>query len=426
MSTSPRRPRLHLTAPAGWVNDPLGLTHHAGEYHLFYQHVPGATAWEPGCHWGHATSPDLLHWTHHEPALSPGDGDDGCWSGCVTVPPDGGAMLFYTSVQRDRLDIGRVRVARPADHGWRSWTKGEVVAELPEGLRAVAHRDPVVVRDGDTWLMLLGAGLADGTATVLVHTSPDLRTWEYAGPLAGRPAEEREPLWLGVAWECPQLLALGDRHVLTLSAWEPAGPVHEAYGVGRLVDGRLEVERWARLTHGPSSYAGTAFVDTAGRRGLVHWLRGVADPEEGWAGALSLPHVVTLDGDRLVTAPHPALDALRGPGAAVAAGGREEVPGTCEVRWEPGPGGRLAVTGRDGGAVLDLHVDADGVHAETGEGAWAVPLPGAPDEVRLVLDGPVAEVFAGGEVLALPVPVPPAGPALAVSAGRARVHRLGG
>jgi len=35
------RPALHFTPRSGWVNDPLGLTHRDGGYHLYFQHVPG-------------------------------------------------------------------------------------------------------------------------------------------------------------------------------------------------------------------------------------------------------------------------------------------------------------------------------------------------------------------------------------------------
>lgn len=34
------RPRLHLTAPTGWLNDPHGVTWREGRYHLFLQVVP--------------------------------------------------------------------------------------------------------------------------------------------------------------------------------------------------------------------------------------------------------------------------------------------------------------------------------------------------------------------------------------------------
>ena len=66
------RPAFHFTAHSGWINDPLGLTFHGGQYHLFYQHIPGATDWAPQCRWGHATSADLLTWT--TPARRPRTG----------------------------------------------------------------------------------------------------------------------------------------------------------------------------------------------------------------------------------------------------------------------------------------------------------------------------------------------------------------
>lgn len=83
------RPRVHLAPPAGWINDPLGLTYRDGVYHAFVQLNPHGCAWAPECHWGHATSPDLLTWTQQPVALSPGDGDTGCWSGCVVTDADG-------------------------------------------------------------------------------------------------------------------------------------------------------------------------------------------------------------------------------------------------------------------------------------------------------------------------------------------------
>ncbi len=297
--TATGRPRLHFTATRGWINDPLGLTHHDGRYHLFFQAVPGSTTWATEQHWGHATSPDLLHWTPAGTALSPGDGDDGVWSGSIAVPDDGPAALFYTSARHPDTHLGHTRVARPDDVSWRTWTKGRVVVTPPVDMDLLALRDPFVTHDGTSWLMLLGAGLRDGTATALAYRSTDLHTWAYDGPLAERHSSLTEP-WTGEMWECPQLFRAGGRWVLLVSAWSPRGPGHEAYAVGDLVGGRFVADTWHRLTYGDSLYAGAHFRDAAGAPGLVHWLRGVTDPGGRWAGAHSLPHAVDVVGDRLV------------------------------------------------------------------------------------------------------------------------------
>jgi len=42
-------PRYHLAPPAGWMNDPNGLSWFDGYYHAFYQHYP----WQPV--WGQCT-----------------------------------------------------------------------------------------------------------------------------------------------------------------------------------------------------------------------------------------------------------------------------------------------------------------------------------------------------------------------------------
>lgn len=406
MSIEPARPRLHFTVESGWINDPLGLTWHDGRYHLFYQYVPGQTVWGPDQRWGHATSPDLVHWSEGPVALEPGEGDGGVWSGSIAVPDDGPAALFYTTVGLDDVQIGRARLARPADDTWTSWVKKGVVAELPPGVDVVAYRDPYVFHDGSVWRMLMGAGLTDGTATALTYRSEDLETWVYDGLLATRHRSETEPLWTGAVWECPQMFRLGDRWVLTVSVWEPIVPYYEAYAIGDLVDGRFVAEHWGRMSYGPSYYAGSAFADKDGERGLIYWLRDVGDPAGGWASAHSLPHRLRLDGVRVVAEPHPEVTGARvGLPVVVAAGADPaDLATSADLQWalEPGARGEAVVATGAGEALLRVQVAADELTASTAAGSWAMPVGGG--GVRLVLDGPVAELFTVAGVMALPLP----------------------
>ena len=403
------RPAFHVTPDAGWLNDPLGLTYHDGRYHLFFQHVPEVPEWDLGCHWGHASSPDLLHWTEHRVALAPGEGDGGCWSGSIAVPPDGGpAVLFYTSVNLPNLDLGRARVAHPVDERWDHWVKGAVVAVPPDEPDLTVFRDPCVFRDGARWRMLVGAAYADGTAAALAYTSDDLATWTYDGPLLTRHTSETEGAWTAKGWECPQILAVGDAHLLVFSTWEPEAIRDVACAVGTYADGAFSPRAWQQLAFG-GHYAASAFRDADGAPGLIFWIRGVADVVGGWQGALSVPYVLSVTDDGARLAPHPALAGLRvEPG--------EDGCRALDVEWTPGEGSSaIAVrAGNGGGAVVASLTSSPGwvevalaPSGERDEGSEPAVLrvPRGEAPVRVIVDGPVLEVctglgVAGGQVAA--------------------------
>ncbi len=413
LSAASHRPLVHLTPASGWINDPLALTWHGGRYHLFTQFVPGRVEWAPACHWAHDVSDDLLTWVPRPVALAPGDGDGGAWSGNIAVPvatdDPVGRQLFYTSVDLDDFSVGRVRVATPLTDDWDDWTKGDVVATLPAGVDAVAFRDPYVFHDGTCWRMLVGGGLRDGTAVAWTWTSADRLTWTYLGELVRRPSGEREPVWTGEVWECPVLFPLDGRWVLVFSVWEPWVPHWVGYAIGDLADGRFEPSTWGRLSFGTSYYAASTFVDADGRRGLIHWLRGVVDPGGEWAGAASIPHVVHLQGNALVARPHPAT--TTDPHPSVARDGEYlQLPAACWIGIEtvrgqgvgPEDGPVLELVDGMAKIVLGLAVGGGQLVVTSSEHTVTMPLRD-PGSIGVFVDHLVVEVFGDGGICAVPV-----------------------
>ena len=316
------RPRCHLSAESGWINDPNGPIWWQGRYHLFFQRNPLAPVWAPRIHWGHAVSSDLVHWTHLQDAFAPspeGPDSGGCWSGCVV--DDGGVPTAVYSGLRQMADFGAdaVCLARGDDElvHWRKDERNPVLAGPPAGLEFVAFRDPFVWREEDAWSMAIGAGLTGEGGAVLRFRSANLVDWTYDGVILSETGLD-SPLARGRAWECPQLFALGDRHVLLLAVQgtELHQTLHSVAVVGSYEDGRFEPEQVERFDHGADFYAPATMLDPRGRRLAWGWSWEARDEaaalEQGWAGTLTLPRVLTLRPDgRLEIAPAPELEALR-------------------------------------------------------------------------------------------------------------------
>ena len=181
------RPTFHFTPHRNWMNDPNGLVYDGGRWHLFFQYNPEGPDWG-NMSWGHATSPDLQHWTEHPVALPYRDGEQIFSGSIVSTQTHGEPLLtaYYTSAYVD--DHQAQSMATSTDGGY-TWEPDPQNPVLDRGTSA--FRDPKVIRfiDGQgnvSWILL--AVEADDRQ-VLFYSSTDLRDWtlpEHFWPPGGR------------------------------------------------------------------------------------------------------------------------------------------------------------------------------------------------------------------------------------------------
>lgn len=323
------RPHHHISPPRGWLNDANGLALRDGRYHVFHQYNPDDVGWGTA-RWGHVSSTDLVRWERHPVALTPSVGPDagGCWSGCV-VDDEGTPTAIYTGVEslgNDRWTQTVCLARGTADlMMFRRDTQSPVISGPPQG-DARGFRDPFVWRDGDGWAMVIGTGTDRDGGSVLLYRSTDLLTWRLIGPLLDARIGGFAPGRFGRMWECPQFVPIGDRHLLVFSVWDDGHPSPLAYAppplhhaiaaIGTFDGRRFEPESMQRLDEGPDFYAPALLREPAGRVLAWGWsweaLSESALREQGWAGCLTFPRALGLDGSALTMAPAREVARLRG------------------------------------------------------------------------------------------------------------------
>jgi sucrose-6-phosphate hydrolase SacC (GH32 family) len=185
------RPQYHFTPPTSSMGDPSGLVYDHGIYHLYY--------------WRHATSPDLVHWSHKPVAFQRNDSlaqmsgsvvlDEQNTSGFGTKenPP----YVAVYSVLRPRDGRQMQAIAYSTDRG-RSYTAYQHNPILDIG--STEFRDPQVFwhQESKQWVMVIALA-AD--RKVRFYGSPDLKDWTFLsdfGPVGA----------VNGVWECPDLFSL--------------------------------------------------------------------------------------------------------------------------------------------------------------------------------------------------------------------------
>ncbi|KAJ5822872.1 Glycoside hydrolase family 32 [Penicillium robsamsonii] len=234
------RPSFHVTAPAGWLNDPCGLGYDptTGLYHLCFQWNPHGNDWG-NISWGHATSPDLVSWTTSTtPILTPSAKYDrrGVFTGCLQATDasghPGALTILYTSVSHlpihhtlpYTLGSESLSLAVSQDGGktWERQDCNPVLTGPPPHFNVTAWRDPFITTWAEgplskhtpsTLYGFMSGGIAKKTPTIFVYTvqATDLGKWDFIGPLVDIGLNLQPSRWsgdYGVNWEVANLMTL--------------------------------------------------------------------------------------------------------------------------------------------------------------------------------------------------------------------------
>ncbi len=233
----PYRPQYHFTPERNWMNDPNGMVFYEGEYHLFYQYNPFGEKWGH-MSWGHAISPDMVHWEHLPVALKEEDGVM-IFSGSAVVDWDNTSgfgrhgqpplVAIYTGHYTSK-PLQNQQIAYSNDKGI-TWTKysGNPVLDIGQQ----DFRDPKVFWHEPThqWVMVVSWPVE---RKVRFYASPNLKEWSHLSDFG--PAGATRGIW-----ECPDLfpLPLDGRTnqmkwvlIVNLNPGGPAGGSGSQYFVG--------------------------------------------------------------------------------------------------------------------------------------------------------------------------------------------------
>lgn len=425
MASDPLRPIYHLTAPMGWIADPVGAFYHEGTYHVFsFRNLYSELACCPLTHYA---SDDMIHWKDLPVAVWADSELDvhGIWLGNNFLDDQGIPAMLYTA-HGMKGSIGAL--ARSYDHLVTFGEKQAVITDL-------THHDGHTWKDGQTWYTLVTsqywgkrAGKLGDAITIL--TSPDLVHWTNRGELFAinkfdHPADDLQK-W-GFT-EFPYLIPFGEKHVLMIGT----RPVR--YWVGRFDKEKLVFvpdDPQCKLIDylNPCHCFNPLTVDPKGPDGSPRRIIYASDNNPSgqaeslmWNGAQMLPRVLTLEGGRLLQEPVPEAETLRGShysrrGIAVAPGMKgliNDVSGDAleiMIQFEPGTAKRFGLKVRmsgDGQTFTTIFYDVAsgdfGVenniwgpapHPDLGRGP-AYLAPGKPVTLRVFLDKCLLEVFVNG------------------------------
>ncbi|KAJ5240932.1 Extracellular exo-inulinase inuE [Penicillium citrinum] len=335
----PYRPQFHFSPAKNWINDPAGLVHHNGKYHMYFQYNPGGIEWG-NMSWGHATSDDLTHWEEQPIALLargyPDSASEMFFTGSAVadvhntsgfaVEDKTPLVAIYTSSYpiAQTLPSGKKvkeeqqsqSIAYSLDDGmtWTTYDAGNPVIHNPPAPFENQYknfRDPFVFWHDQSRKWVLVTALAEIHKLVL-WTSDNLKDWKAESEFGPFNA-------VGGVWECPNLFPLPVDDDQSKMKWimvvglNPGGPPGTVGSGTQFFIGSFngttfvpdddsvypgnQTSNW--MDWGPDYYAAASYngLNDADRTvigWMNNWQYATAIPAAPWHGAMAAPRHLSL------------------------------------------------------------------------------------------------------------------------------------
>jgi len=307
------RPQFHMSQMRGWNNDPNGMFYHDGQYHFFWQCNPAGRGWA-NMYWGHATSPDMVHWTEHDRALRSFGGRvknrhpkmavRNCFSGSGNV--DLGNTAGWQKGDEKTMVLAFTdtgcgeALAYSTDRG-KTW-------KYYEGNPVIKHsgRDPKLTwyKPGKHWVIAVFDQTKEHGRNIALYTSKDLKKWERQSNIPGY-------------FECAEIFELPVDGDPKKTKWVIYA-ADARYAFGHFDGKKFTPEHKGKhRVHYGSYYASQCFSNSPdGRVVQVGWAR-INIPNMPFNQTFTVPTNLTLhtteDGVRMFATPIKELEKLRKP-----------------------------------------------------------------------------------------------------------------
>jgi sucrose-6-phosphate hydrolase SacC (GH32 family) len=315
------RPVFHFVPDKNWMNEPNGLIKIGSMWHLFFQHNPNGNFWGD-LSWGHATSTDLVAWTHKPVAIPSADGIQAFTGtayfdaqnvsglGSSSNPP---YLAFYTGYFPS-TGVQDQRLAYTLDQGttWIKYAGNPIISRTQEAPHdttgGLEIRDPKVFYHAPSskFVMVLAHG---GQDKVSFWTSSDAKAWTWRSDFT---AKNVPNLPGGIkGWEVPDFFELPVKGtttkkwvlIITPATGSPAGG-NGVFALTGSFDGTVFTAdpvdpRSFWLDHGRDFDGALVWENVPasdGRRILAAVMNsyGGNPPTTTWKGMLSFPRTLEL------------------------------------------------------------------------------------------------------------------------------------